>query len=143
MSKFLTIAGLNEAISKIEKYRKEKAQEIVSVLDETALMIESGAKQNLTASGAVDTGRLRSSVVRLATGPYSRTVGTNVEYAAYIEFGTGSGVSIPSGLESVASQFKGKGIRKVNRGARPYLFPAADAERNNFIENIKKALSKV
>ena len=48
---------------------------------------ESYAKESLTQSGAVDTGRLRNSVTNL---PEERkvTVGTNVEYSTYIEFGT-------------------------------------------------------
>ena len=36
-------------------------------------------------------------------------VDSNAEYSAYVEWGTGTKVSVPSGLQSYASQFKGKG----------------------------------
>ena len=36
------------------------------------------------------------------------SIGTNVKYAPYIEFGTGGKVNIPAGFSSYASQFKGK-----------------------------------
>ena len=61
------------------------------------------------------------------------SVVVNKKYAPYIEFGTGSTVSlddmlqlgIPSGY---AMQFKGKGIREVNLPARPFLFSSARKE---------------
>lgn len=63
----------NEAVLKAMKAISEKA--------------EYYAKKSLTDSGAVDTGRLRGSV----TGEYDGNgvqVGTNVEYAFYVEEGT-------------------------------------------------------
>lgn len=67
------LAMKNEAVLKAMKAISEKA--------------EYYAKESLTKSGAVDTGRLRGSV----TGEYDGNgvqVGTNVEYATYVELGT-------------------------------------------------------
>jgi HK97 gp10 family phage protein len=61
---------------------------------------EGYAKVALTEQHAVDTGRLRGSVSHAVDG-YSVYIGTNVEYAPYIEFGTSK------------------------QKARPYLKPAA------------------
>ena len=101
-----------------------------------ALGIEKDAKLNLTNQNAVDTGRLRMSLytdvqsvknyeVEIGTdlskvGPKKRTkgpgVGTNVEYAPYVEFGT------------------------YKMAARPFLRPAYHKNVNKMRENIGKIL---
>jgi HK97 gp10 family phage protein len=78
----------------------------------TALAVESRAKEN----APVDTGRLRSSIASDIQG-VTATVGTNVEYAVYIELGT---------------RFQ---------PARPFLYPAAEAERQLFVQRLKAALA--
>lgn len=55
------------------------------------LMVEGAAKHNLTINKSVDTGNLRGSVHtsgRSTKNGAEATVGTNVEYAPYVEFGT-------------------------------------------------------
>jgi hypothetical protein len=51
-------------------------------------------------------------------------VSVSKSYGPYVEWGTGDGVIVPNDLREYAMTFKGKGIRKVNNRARPYLFPA-------------------
>jgi hypothetical protein len=47
------------------------------------------------------------------------------DYAAYWDFGTIEYVNVPSGLENIAIQFKGRGIRNVGGiKPKPYLYPA-------------------
>ena len=48
---------------------------------------ENNAVFEITAMGAVDTGRLRGSITH-TTDDDAAYVGTNVEYAGYVEFGT-------------------------------------------------------
>lgn len=63
-------------------------------LTNKTMQITKKAKQNITAMGAVDTGRLRDSIMSKETsdsgswGSYEREVGTNVEYANYVHDGT-------------------------------------------------------
>lgn len=67
-----------------------------------------------------------------------------VDYAAYVEFGTGTGVGVPTykyglsgrNIEPYASIFKGGNGRNSNMKFRPYLFPA-------FVEEYSKALKKI
>jgi hypothetical protein len=63
---------------------------------EIGLFIEAQAKMILTRKGGVDTGRLRASIghgdggiyeEQFSPGSYVVVVGTNVEYAPYMEFG--------------------------------------------------------
>lgn len=48
---------------------------------------ENNAKFEITALGAIDTGNLRNSISHTDDGNYAY-IGTNVEYAPYVEMGT-------------------------------------------------------
>ena len=83
-------------------------------LEMIGLQAEKHAKEALTKQGAVDTGRLRNSVTHQVISETAVAVGTSVEYAPYIEFGTS----------------------KMN--ARPYIKPAVENYQNEYkiiIEN--------
>lgn len=73
----------------------------------------------------VDKGFLKSSITPAFTNDgFGGSVFTHRKYAPYPEFGTGTGVVAPSDVRDYAMTFKGRGIRKVNKRAQPYLFPA-------------------
>jgi len=64
----------------------------------------------------VDTGRLRNSITHQQLDDNTEVIGTNVEYAPYVELGT----------------------RKMS--AKPFLRPAAEGHRAEYIEIIKAVL---
>jgi phage gpG-like protein len=106
----LSSKGLDKAIRDIAAYEQRKVAAIQEQVTLTALAIEAEAKINVP----VQTGRLRASIQPIfRPDGLGAEVGTNVTYAASVEFGIG-------------------------RIARPYLFPAAEKERQNFIANIKE-----
>jgi len=74
----------------------------------------------------VDHGFLRSSIKAARLGSASWKVVAQKFYAAYMEFGTGTTVEIPQGLEAYAKQFMAPRPVKmeVNIPARPFFFPA-------------------
>jgi HK97 gp10 family phage protein len=79
----------------------------------SALIVQGGAKQR----APVDTGRLRNSIaVEVDADGLGATVGTNVEYAPFQEFGTRT---VP---------------------AHPFLFPALEEHRQDFVSNLSRAL---
>ena len=85
-----------------------------------ALLVANQAKKNVSkappAHPQVQTGRLRSSVtskVDIVRNEITGTVGTNVEYGEYLEFGTSR---IP---------------------AYPWLFPAVEMKKNEIVEALK------
>lgn len=81
----------------------------------TAFKIEAKAK----ALAPVDTGLLRNSIQTDVEGSLKATVGTNIEYAGYQEFGT--------------RHQKGK----------PFLTPAADEQKKEFeadVKNLERSL---
>ncbi len=63
-----------------------------------------------------------------------------VEYSPYVEFGTGGLVNVPEGLEEIAIQFKGAGIRQVNLPARPFFFAPFFEKYKEGLEKIRKKL---
>ena len=77
----ITTEGLEPITNGLQSNAPEKA--IKNNLTNTVLKIERKAKQ----STVVDTGRLRASIDHNITGT-SAVIGTNVEYAPFIEYGT-------------------------------------------------------
>jgi HK97 gp10 family phage protein len=137
------IEGMKEAIRNIQDWELEKIRQSRLQIERSAINIEREAK-NLC---PVDFGILRSSIEKTVDASdagriLSAEVGTNVEYAPFVEFGTGSGVSIPAGQEEFAMQFKGKTGRKRNYPARPFLFPAWEQERPKFVKSMEAILAK-
>ena len=83
-------------------------------------------------------GTLRGSIGPLPPGDVIGII-AQVKYGAFVEFGTGSGVQVPTILNETAAQFKGRGLRNNNMRARPYLYPAFFAA----VDRIKKMLPKI
>ena len=86
-----------------EKVKTDIALEI----NASALNIQSNAKKN----APVNMGGLRNSIQlteQIGGGKLFYSVGSPLKYAPYIEFGTGGKVTIPSGYNDFANQFKGK-----------------------------------
>lgn len=94
--------------------RPRAAQEV----ERAARNIETDAKSRV----AVDTGTLRRSIHVQRTGDLSRVVGPNTPYAARIEFGF-------NGADSRG--------RVYHQAGRPYLTPAAEAERPKFLARMR------
>jgi HK97 gp10 family phage protein len=137
------IEGMKEAIRNIKDWEVEKIRQSRLQIERSAINIEREAK-NLC---PVDDQILRPSIAKKVTATDSgrvleAEVGTVVEYAPFVEFGTGSGVSIPAGQEEFAMQFKGKTGRKRNYPARPFLFPAWERERPKFVKSMEAILAK-
>ena len=111
------IAQLMRRLDRISSTATEAA--IMAGIQKGALRVETDAKRNLTINDSVDTGTLRTSII---SKPYpstlSATVGSNVEYAPYVELGT---------------QYQ---------GAKPYLSPALRDNRDNIKQDIINALQQ-
>lgn len=101
---------------KIKSYKEERLKEISAQLKQgmtkACLLVERDAKIN----APVDTGRLRSSItnrLEVEENQLVGIVGTVVEYASFIEHGT------------------------VKMNAKPFLFPALEANKNKITELLK------
>lgn len=143
------LASLNKAMKNVKKYDLLTQGKLKEAVNKSALAIQRGAKKRV----AVDTGRLRSSIT---IEPYNNgltmDVGTKVKYAAAVEYGTGL-----FGPEKRAIEIRPKKkkalfwpgakhpVKKVvikGMRARPFLFPAFEAEKSRLVTNLKNALGK-
>ena len=99
---------MTEALGKFDKYGKKVQAEIKDEVGASALKIQSDAKK----LAPVNLGTLRNTIYlveqSVSQTKFMFSVGASAKYAPFIEFGTGGKVSIPTGYESYASQFKGK-----------------------------------
>lgn len=133
------LEGLRETLKKFNSYPDECKQAIDDELEATAEEIVTEAKLLVP----VDVGTLKNSIRITRREPLLKQVSATAEYAAYVEFGTGTKVNIPNapaGLQQYAIQFKGKGIRQINLPARPYFFPAWQARTVGLIKRIKEII---
>ena len=136
------IEGLDALIKKLGKLPIKVEKEVANEVNASALNIQSKAKRDVK----VDNSTLRSSIQLKSILKDKRiiyTVGSNLKYAPYVEFGTGGEVYVPAGYEDFAIQFKGKGIRKINLRPRPYLIPAFESEIPILRKNIQKVIANV
>lgn len=145
----LEISGVNELLKGFDNYKKDSDKAITQAVGDTARAVEKDAKLRLKSGLQQNpkhtrTSRLLSSITRMKIhekDQFEAVVGTNVEYAPYIEFGTGDFVEIPEGAEDVAAQFKGRGIKKVNIRAVSFLNYAAVKNAGKFIQALTTRLN--
>ena len=108
--------------------------------------IENAAKEN--ANGAFDkpTGTLKRSIRAELKGTNSVEVGTNLEYAVYVEHGTGlyafDGVGRASTPEHpIPWTYRGsdgKFYTTYGMRPKPFLIPAFNSKKYNFIKYVKE-----
>ena len=137
----MEIKGLNSVITNLRKYGKEAEKDIEAVTELTARNIEKNAK-SLVVANFGKLGQSIKAVKQDATNWNIEAGGVVAPYAAYVEFGTGGLVQVPDELKEQAWLFKGKGIREVNLKARPFLYPSLLQGRKEYLDKLKKTLSK-
>lgn len=132
------VKNINSVISELRKYGKEAEQMIDGITEQSARKIEKDAKQFAPANF----GKLGQSINAFKESSSNWVIVAGAPYAAYVEFGTGGLVNVPTELKDIAITWKGKGIRKINLRPRPYMYPALLKGRKEYLETLKKALSK-
>lgn len=143
MSDFEISGGdaFHELAGDLTSMADEVREALDSAVQKTAFQVERSAKQN----APVDTGTLRASLRTVQTGTAEYAVGTNVEYAPAVEYGTDPHVITPDGD---FLYFEGRGghlIRKrsVNHPgtpAQPFLRPALNEHESDLEANIAAAI---
>lgn len=137
----MEVKGINTVISALNKYGKEAEKDIEAITELVARNIEKNAKGSVVS----DFGKLGQSIQanKIDGTNWSISAGNTVSpYAPFVEFGTGGLVEVPDELKEIAIKFKGRGINKINLRARPFLYPALLRGRTEYLEKLKKVLSK-
>lgn len=147
------IRGDKRTVAKFAVYSEQAKRGVQKAVAVSALAIQKGARQNITRQGAVDTGRLRSSIrTEFFQSKLSAEIGTDVGYGTSIEFGRRPGsMPPPEALRRWARRVLGnekaaypvaRAIGRRGTPARPFLGPAYQRERDRFVEAIRDALRR-
>jgi len=130
--------NISRLLSQIESFGQDANKVAVAVTNETTQGMVTAAQLRVV----VDLGQLRQSIGKtLATINVNRSLFfANAPYAAYVEFGTGSGVNIPRGFSDMAAPFKGKGIRRRDYGPKPFFIPSYLEGIQQYPKDLRKVL---
>lgn len=83
-----------------KEFMKELQDKLPAVLEMLGKAGENNAKLEIKALGAIDTGTLWNSISHTDDGNDTAYIGTNVEYAPYVEMGTSRGMKARPFLEN-------------------------------------------
>ena len=125
--------NIDKLISKLENLKNIDLDE---VLNKACILVENDAKKKCP----VDKGQLRNSITHEVEGKEA-VVGTNTEYAPYVEFGTGiKGENSPSPPKANV----GQGYRSdwVGQVAQPFLYPALANNKDKVLKQVRPDLIK-
>lgn len=99
----MEVKGINETIAELRKFGKNVEAIISAETEDAAFNIELEAKRLAPANF----GKLRQSISHEKINDSNYKVTVNEMYGAYMEFGTGTKVSVPSEFADMAASFKG------------------------------------
>lgn len=163
-----SIKGIPEVIKELRAIGKDMEKLIDAETHDIAMQIEADAKKLAPANF----GKLAQSISSEKVKESTYKVSTQEFYAGYMEFGTGTKVSIPAEFKEMAASFKGKkgsyaeGLASIKLwckakgidekyawvifatilGAgvnpKPFLYPAWIKGKKDYLDNLKKLLSK-
>lgn len=148
MAKFnFRVEGKDKAIAILKSARELAPHLIMQELEKSGFRIEADAKKNC----AVDMGGTRASIQARAV---STTNGPAVEVSCaktglYLEFGTRPHMppvesikawAVRHGIPESAAYAIALHIKQYGTPAQPFMFPAYEAERPEFIRNVGKAV---
>ncbi len=133
---------ISKLLSQISAYGHDANRLAVAVTNSTTHDMVTQAQLRVTSNKSVDKGQLRLSIGKTtARVGFNRSFFfANAPYAAYVEFGTGSGVIIPNGFSDMAAPFKGKGIRIRNYPAKPFFIPSYLEGIQQYPKTLRKVL---
>ena len=128
----------------IGRVQDEKENSVNRALAICGGMAQGYAVENITRNGSVDTGNLRNSIA-FQVESNEVAVGTNCEYAIYVEMGTGkyvAGGSPPWIYPSKNSKGETVFYRTEGQPPKPYLKPALADHIGQYENIIRTELSK-
>jgi HK97 gp10 family phage protein len=112
----------------LRRYFGGMSDDVKRAVDRTRMDVQNEARRR----APVDTGRLRSSIVSRAEGSgrsVGYVIGTNVNYAAAVEYGTSPHVITPKNKRALYWPGAAHPVAKVNHpgtAAQPFLRPAIE-----------------
>ena len=135
----IEIEGINEVLKRLEKL--SNTENIEKAMGKACAVVEAAAKQN----APKDTGALRNSItskVENRNGHIEGTIFTPLEYAPYVEYGTGL-FAESGGRKDVPWNYqddKGEWHSTSGQKPQPFMRPAVEDNRNRIIKILKESI---
>ena len=144
MAKFgVKIYGADAIIKRLEASPKKMFDESKLIIDAAVIEIAAKAKQEVPVKTGALRGSIRHAKYQPGKGASVSAGNTNVRYAPYVEFGTGTRFQIPvyqnvnmADLEAYALTFK-KSKKVIGVPYRPYMFSAYSEVFTSMIKKLK------
>jgi len=143
MAKGVTIKinGLRETLAKLKDEGDGVKKQVDFAIGVNVEAMASEAKNRVK----VNTGRLKNSISASKLKDFTYELVAQVNYAAYVEFGTGNlFVQLPEAYwNDLAEQFKARPRKRlVNLPPRPYLRPSVNRITPIMLQDIEQILDK-
>jgi HK97 gp10 family phage protein len=144
MAKFgVKIYGADAIIKRLEASPQKMMEESKLIIDAAVIEIAAKAKQVVPVKTNALKNSIRHSKYQPGKGASVSAGNTNVRYAPYVEFGTGTRFQIPvyqnlnmSDLEAYALTFK-KSKKVIGVPYRPYMFSSYSEVFTSMIKKLK------
>ena len=130
------LEGYESLIARLEKMGNE--EKISQAINQACLLVERTAKQNCPSN----TGELRSSISSSVEGT-TGTVGSPLQYAPYVEYGTGLFATGGNGRTDVPWKYqnaKGEWFTTYGMPPQPFLIPALNENREQILKLLQEGL---
>jgi hypothetical protein len=144
MSDFITVRLPERERERFKAWLSQQKEETKRECQNLMMITLYNIDRNAKSFAPRNTGFLASSIhPKINADKLGGSVGAYDEkggryYAPYVGFGTGAGVVTPVDVADYAITFKGKGVRKVNTRAQPYLFPAVRIEQQKMFDKLEQ-----
>ena len=142
MKTTIELKGTDALFKKFKAYGKQGEKDFADITRNAAEDIRALALIKVPR----DTGELSNNIFYEKVNRFVYKIFVNLNkapYGPFVEFGTGGKVDIPKGWERLAATFKGKGIKKINLPARPYLYPAFRDGSAQYLKDLKSVLKQL
>ena len=135
---------LNKFSVEVTKLSSEVEEDVKKVVKNSAFNIERNAKSNLTKNKSVATGELRRRTSTDIKGLEATIHTSNLKYAPHVEYGTKAHIIKPKNKRFLYWEGAKYPVKKVNHPgskAKPFLIPAFEKEKDQFLEALKEVIS--
>ena len=134
---------LDRFVVDLGKLSSKTEDNVNKVLKNSAFNIEKQAKSILTSNKSVITGHLKRGIGTDIKGLEATIHTSNIKYAPGVEFGTKA--HIIKAKNKKALYWKGakhpvRSVRHPGGKAKPYLMPAFEKEKDQFLEKLKEVI---
>ena len=134
---------LNKFSVEVIKLSNEVEEDVKKVVKNSAFNIEKNAKSNLTKNKSVVTGELRRRTSTDIKGLEATIHTSNLKYAPHVEYGTKAHIIRPKNKRFLYWEGAKHPVKKVNHPgskAKPFLIPAFNQEKDQFLEKLKEVI---